>query len=209
MVDAESSYTTSSYDKYQWYTNFIYSWLIYHTCSIYYLLFIWVTFIWARNPNKLSIYSFDIICPLWPAQHPPEQGSDGATALPGNFPQCSCRWPGGWQGTRRLGFPTQPACSSSVCSGLSWEVDAPRSASCLRSKKASTDVAKAVDIFYQILVVFAQVDGCLIWQCFILVHLHFGLYQRVDAFPLLLFILEKRPWVLFRLIILEFVLFSH
>lgn len=25
MVDAESSYTTSSYDKYQWYTNFIYS----------------------------------------------------------------------------------------------------------------------------------------------------------------------------------------
>ena len=31
MDDAYSSYTTSSYDKYQWYTNLIYSWTVYTT----------------------------------------------------------------------------------------------------------------------------------------------------------------------------------
>lgn len=40
MKDAFTSYTTSGYDKYQWYTNYIYSWLYSSTSTFPYFLLV-------------------------------------------------------------------------------------------------------------------------------------------------------------------------
>lgn len=73
------------------------------------------------------------------------------------------------------------------------------------NKIKCTYVSHTVDIFHQNLIISVDILSCVVTQLFILIHLSFGLNQRIYSFLLLLSV-DQRATVLFTVFISKLVL---